>query len=158
MFSKWPLIAGIGLILALLAALGVQEYRIRGMKLDAAQTAQKQAETYAARLKAVADREHDTSERMTAIAEGTQHDIADIKARTSGIPAAIRAGTLQLRDYFTSQAGVPASASSTGQPDEGARLRAEGYASLVRIPAECDAQVRGLQQLIREDRRLCNGQ
>lgn len=153
---KWPLIAGIGLILVLLAALGVQEYRIRGMKLDAAKTAQKQAEAYAARLKAVADREHASAQNMADIAEGLRNDYADIKTRTDRIPAAIRAGNLRLREYW--QASLPASAASTGQPDAAQQRRADSASRIVQAAEQCDAQVERLQQLIREDRKLCNGQ
>ena len=146
------------IIMALIGGIGYQQYRIQGLHLDAAKAAKQQAEDYAERLRQIAEREHQTAQAMADIARDTQHDIAEIKTRTDRIPAAIRAGNLRLRDYWDAQASVPTSAASTGQIDATEQRRAESASRIVRAAESCDAQVRGLQQVIREDRKLCNGQ
>ena len=139
------------IIMALIGGIGYQQYRIQGLQLDAAKAAKQQAEDYADQLRQIADREHQSAQAMADIARDTQHDIAEIKTRTDRIPAAIRAGNLRLREYW--QASLPASAASAGQLDATEQRRAESASRIVRAAESCDAQVRGLQRVIRDDRK-----
>lgn len=145
----------VGLLLALAA--GVQTWRLWHARAQAAEQRATAAESYAKSLKDVADREHASAARAASIAARYQDDVAEIRKATDRIPADIRAGMLRLRDYWQPAASVPATGSSAGRADAAEQRRAQSAARIVRAAKECDAQVAGLQRIVIEDRRLCNG-
>lgn len=63
--------------------------------------------------------------------------------------ADVRAG--RLRNVWTCPS-VPGTGEPTGASDEGADDRGEAIGRVLRIAAECDATVRGLQDVVRADR------
>ena len=71
------------------------------------------------------------------------------------IVADLRAGNLVLRERWTScqtSSGLPRSTANTGEPDAGTADRDESAGRIVQAAAQCDAQVKGLQNLLRLER------
>lgn len=90
---------------------------------------------------------------FAALAATYEKDKTDAKDKGDAIAAALRADTLRLRQQWTcapatATAQMPRAAAATGRPDGDAELRATGAGDLVRLAAQCDAQVRGLQQAL----------
>lgn len=84
----------------------------------------------------------------------------DAERKSLDVVAGLRAGTVRLRQHWqgceaTSRAS--ASASAAREFDAVAQVRAEAAGRIVRYGAEADAQVRGLQDVIRKDREAING-
>jgi hypothetical protein len=77
----------------------------------------------------------------------------DAQAVADRVADDLRAGALRLRKQWQGcEARVPEAATGPGEPDAGAADRAEGARRIVRAAAECDAQVKGLQALVKADR------
>ena len=91
-----------------------------------------------------------------AIAKDYEEQKDAAAAESDRIIADLRAGNLRLRQLWQAQAAtadLSQAVARAAQPDEGARDREESAAAIVRAADECDAQVRGLQQVIEADRR-----
>lgn len=86
----------------------------------------------------------------------------DAQADADRIIADLRAGNLKLREQWrgagASASGVPSAAATAGQPDATERGREAGAARIVRAASICDAQVAGLQALVRSYVKLTGGQ
>lgn len=90
---------------------------------------------------------------MAVIAESFEAEKRNVQAAADRVVADLRAGNVQLRDRWQGcKADLSAASSGTGQPDATADDRSESAGRIVRAAAECDAQVRGLQYVIRADR------
>lgn len=149
----------IGALVILLAASVIAGLAYRGNaalaigERDAAVTAQVTAEAERDNLRDVLTTERARADRMTRIAEQYEQDKTDAQAKADAVIADLRAGATRLQDkWLGCQAGMPPSFPGTSQLDAGAEDRAEGAAAIVRAAAECDAQVRGLQRVVMEDR------
>lgn len=115
-----------------------------------AQQLQHLAELSAAAADAARDAEHQQAKALAAIGARYEQDKTHAKEQADRVIADLRAGTLRLRQQWTcapaaTAAQVPGAAAATGRPDGDAELRATGAGDLVRLAAQCDAQVRGLQ-------------
>lgn len=78
----------------------------------------------------------------------------DAERDQAALVDSLRAGNVRFRRLWqgceaSAATGVPETPGPAGQPDGGADDRAESAGRIVRAAAECDAQVRGLQDLIR---------
>lgn len=146
--------------LALLTSWTWVVYDYAGNKADIA-IAEAEADAAAARADLAEERaeftayarqaEHDKAEELSAIAYQAEQDKADAIAAKDRVIADLRADRLQLRDHWTCPA-VPGPAAGSGQPDAGTALRRASAGAVVQAVAECQAQVRGLQAVIRADR------
>lgn len=67
----------------------------------------------------------------------------------------LRSGTVRLRQQWEGckAGGVPQANGAAGQPDAAAEQRIEGASNLVRAASDADAQIRGLQEFIRSERK-----
>ena len=75
-----------------------------------------------------------------------EKDLQAAKKKHDAVLAGIADGSLQLRPHWAcGTGGTPGSS----QPDESARLRAESAARIIGIGAKADAQIKGLQKVIR---------
>jgi len=114
-----------------------------------AQQLQHLAELSAAAADAARDAEHRQAQAIAAIGARYEQDKTHAKEQADRVIADLRAGTLRLRQQWTcapaAAAQVPGAAAGTGRTDGDAELRATGAGDLVRLAAQCDAQVRGLQ-------------
>lgn len=77
----------------------------------------------------------------------------EARGKELAVAAAVRSERLRLRkQWVCPAAGVPGVAGSAGAADAGTELRAAAAGRIVRIGAEADAQVNGLQALLRAER------
>jgi len=144
---------------ALLAVLACGAAGVQTVRLHHAQNAAKRAteSSLAAALKAseAARAEEQTRARYIAgVADAYDKGKADAQAQGERVAADLRAGNLQLRQRWQGCEArhVPGAPAGAVEPDAGADDRAASAGRIVRAAAECDAQVRGLQALIRADR------
>ena len=96
-----------------------------------------------------AERRHQAA--LTAIAEKYEQDKRDAEEANRRLLADLRAGNVRLQDRW---AGCVAQAGrSAAELDAAARDREESAARIVQAARDADAQIRGLQDVIRADRR-----
>ena len=81
----------------------------------------------------------------------------DAQATGAAVTAELRAGSLRLQERWAGcEAGVPGVTATPAELDAAARDREESAGRVVRAAAECDAQVRGLQELLIQARKQIN--
>lgn len=88
---------------------------------------------------------------QNAVSAAYEKGKRDAEDTAKSTVAGLRAGNLVLRDRWAScqaSVGVPRPATNTGEPDAGTADRNESAGRIVQAAAQCDAQVRGLQQLL----------
>ncbi|MCE7031748.1 hypothetical protein LY625_03800 [Lysobacter sp. GX 14042] len=92
------------------------------------------------------------ADRMYDIAAKAEQERIDAQETADRTIADLRAGTIRLREHWQGcpEPRLPGIDPSPAEPDAGARDREEGAGAIVSAAAECDAQVRGLQGVIRE--------
>jgi hypothetical protein len=81
-----------------------------------------------------------------------QQELTDAQGKADRVVADLRAGNLSLRRHWQgcqATAGLSSAAARAAFDAETARLREEAAGRVVRLGAECDARIRGLQGLIR---------
>lgn len=109
-----------------------------------------------ARFEAMArEQEHRHAADMDRIAQEYLEELSNAKAESDRVVAGLRAGTIRLQDRWRGcgeSPGVPDPFAGTRAPDAVTIDREQGAADLVHAARECDAQVRGLQSIIRKDR------
>jgi hypothetical protein len=103
---------------------------------------------------ALAAQQHEQAEqaRIAKVAEQYEQDKADAQADYDRNLADLRSGQLRLRKQWTCPR-LPSASASTGQPDGEAKQREQDASDLVRIAAEADAQIRGLQAALMAERK-----
>lgn len=158
--NAWKITAGVAAALAVAALIGLLYFR--GISaLSDARAAQAESERDSARQEVVSLKEAIETERrrtqaMTAIAKDYEEQKDAAAVESERVIADLRAGNLRLRKLWQAQAAtadLSEAVARAAEPDEGARGREESAAAIVRAADECDAQVRGLQQVIEADRR-----
>lgn len=112
------------------------------------------AEQRAAHEVAIREKDARQREALRAIAQIYEQEQSHAKAAHDQVVADLRAGLVRLRDRWTcgaadAAADLPATAGATGSTDAPAELRAASAGRIVGAGAECDAQVRGLQAVVR---------
>jgi hypothetical protein len=116
-----------------------------------------------------ADREEETKAKEKARADRDALAVAqnaasaayekgkrDAEQNSKRVVADLRAGNLVLRNRWTAcQASldVPTTPAAPSEPDAGTADRAESAGRIVQAAAQCDAQVRGLQELLLLERK-----
>jgi hypothetical protein len=109
-----------------------------------------------AEAKAQADaraKEQASVEAMAAADAQHQKELQDAKDNEAATVAGLRSGNLKLRKLWLGCRAPSETGASVSGADEEARLREEAVARVLRIGAEADAQIRGLQAVIEADRR-----
>lgn len=155
-----------GLLAAVLAAgtfAGVQTLRLahertahRDTKLEHAQVLEGLAEATRKALEEARAQERRHAEQMAQIGATHQQELTRVQSEHDRLVADQRAGIVRLRRTWAgcpSAPAVPGTGPAGPWADAGADDRAAGAADLVRAAATCDAQVRGLQEVIRADRK-----
>ena len=92
---------------------------------------------------------------QNAVSAAYEKGKADAEANAKRIVADLRAGNLVLRDRWTScqaSSGLPRPTPDTSEPDARTADRDESAGRIVQAAAQCDAQVKGLQSLLRLER------
>ena len=88
---------------------------------------------------------------QNAVSAAYEKGKKDAEATAKRTVADLRAGNLVLRDRWAScqaNADLSRPATNPGEPDAGTAGRNESAGRIVQAAAQCDAQVRGLQQLL----------
>ena len=145
----------------LAVALLVAGLAFRARAADAvarADAAEQRAQTLEAQLQAVSEarnKEREAAKRANAIAAQYEQDKLNAESAAKRTADDLRAGNLRLRQQWEGckAGGVPQANGAAGQPDAAAEQRIEGASNLVRIGQEADAQVMGLQEFIRSERK-----
>ena len=98
--------------------------------------------------------EQKISAATAAAAANYEKGKSDAQAAADGVVAALRADNLRLRQAWRcpAAASVPAAPVAAGGVDAATDDRSESAGRIVRAAAECDAQVRALQDLVLADR------
>ena len=81
---------------------------------------------------------------------------SDAEAAAKRTVADLRAGNLVLRNRWTAcktSDGVPSTAADPSEPDAGTHDREESAGRIIQAVAQCDAQVKGLQDLLTLERK-----
>ncbi len=92
---------------------------------------------------------------QNAVSAAYEKGKADAEANAKRVVADLRAGNLVLRDRWTScqaSSGLPRPTTDTRELDAGTSDRNESAGRIVQAAAQCDAQVKGLQSLLRLER------
>lgn len=120
---------------------------------DNAQTAKAVAEQERDNAIAVIAVERQRVKRAEAVATQYEQEKADAESKGAAVADGLRAGNLRLQQRWAGcEARVSDLSAASGQPDGAADDRAVSASRIVRAAADCDAQVRGLQALVRADR------
>ena len=93
---------------------------------------------------------------QNAVSAAYEKGKADAEATAKRTVADLRAGNLVLRDRWTScqaSSGLSRPATDTSEPDAGTGDREESAGRIVQAADQCDAQVKGLQELLRLERK-----
>ena len=105
----------------------------------------------------VANRQKDElAAAQNAVSAAYEKGKSDAEATAKRTVADLRAGNLVLRDRWTScqaSSGLSRPATDTSEPDAGTGDREESAGRIVQAAAQCDAQVRGLQELLLLERK-----
>lgn len=140
----------------LIAGLFLQNRATRAVVRADAERAR--AEASEAELQAVSkarDQEREAAKRANAIAAQYEQDKLNAESAAKRTADDLRAGNLRLRQQWEGckAGGVHQANGSAGQPDAAADDRAESAGRIVRAAEEADAQIRGLQEFIRSERK-----
>ncbi|WP_217279090.1 endopeptidase [Stenotrophomonas maltophilia] len=120
---------------------------------DFAQTAKAVAEQERNNAIAVIAVERQRVKRAEAVATQYEQEKADAESKGAAVADGLRTRALRLQDRWAGcEARVSDLAASPSEPDGAADDRADSAGRIVRAAAACDAQVRGLQALVRADR------
>ena len=152
----WPHLLGVGL-LALLAVMGYRWAYGNGYSAANARAEKIIGEFAKAEAKAQEDariREQEILAGHHAAAQKWETQRDEIEAERDALAGRIAAGNQRLQPWWECPAsGVPDTAGAAAVADEVARLRAESAARAVAAAEQCDAQIRGLQAVVRADRK-----
>ena len=147
----------IAVYVALVLALGWALFRAESYK-GQADRAQEAAERNAEALmheRAARQREQAGAAKLAEIAAQYEQDKSNAQAEADRIIADLRSGNQRLHQRWqacSATADLSAATAPAGQLDAGADDRAASAARIVAAADNCDAQVRGLQAVIRADR------
>ena len=123
--------------------------RVAKLKMDEHLVEDREAERTA--TEAASRHKDELAAAQNAVSAAYEKGKSDAEATAKRTVADLRAGNLVLRDRWAScQASVGLSRSTTNpsEPDAGTTDRNESAGRIVQAAAQCDAQVRGLQQLL----------
>ena len=93
---------------------------------------------------------------QNAVSAAYEKGKKDAEATAKRTVADLRAGNLVLRERWSAckaSDGVPSTAADPSEPDAGTHDREESAGRIIQAAAQCDAQVKGLQELLRLERK-----
>lgn len=139
-------------------AAGLQTYRLAIQTTATARAELRLADATADAEKARADAqeaarqaEKEEATRLVKAAADYEKQMQEAADEYESVIAGLRSGQLRLRNHWqgcVATAELSATATAPAIADEAARLRREAASRIVRVGAECDAQVLGLQRVI----------
>ena len=93
---------------------------------------------------------------QNAVSAAYEKGKSDAEAAAKRTIADLRNGTVVMRERWTAcktSADLPATAAAPSEPDAGTGDREESAGRIVQAADQCDAQVKGLQELLRLERK-----
>lgn len=138
----------------------VQQVRVLDARMETAQAREKLAIAQTAAVAQARKREREWQAQADAIAAKYEEDRAGAEETHRAVVADLERGAVRLRAHWQgcqATAELSRAAESAARADDAARLRAEGAGALVRVGAECDAHVRGLQGVVMATRQVKDG-
>lgn len=130
----------------------VQQVRVLDARMETVQAREKLAIAQAASIAQARKREREWQAQADAIAAKYEEDRAGAEETHRAVVADLERGAVRLRAHWQgcqATADLSRAAESAARADDAARLREQAAARIVRVGAECDAHVRGLQSVIR---------
>ncbi len=132
----------------------VDAERVAKIAMDEHLIADREEETKA-KDKALADRDALVT-AQNAVSAAYEKGKNDAEAAAKRTIADLRNGTVVMRERWTAckaSADLPTAAAGPSEPDATAADREQSAGRIVQAAAQCDAQVRGLQELLRLERK-----
>lgn len=133
----------------------VMEARTQVLELRASLAAERAQSVAAARAT-----ERRWREAVDEIAGQFEREREDARTKHAAVVADLERGNLRMRAHWQgcqATADLSRAAESAARADELARLREQAAARIVRVGAECDAHVRGLQGVVMATRQVKGG-
>lgn len=131
----------------------VQQVRVLDARMETVQAQEKLAIAQAAAVAQARKKELEWQARADAIAARYEQEKRDAEETHARVVADLRSGNTRLRAHWqgcVATGELSAAAAAAASADELARLRAQGAGDLVRLGAQCDAWIRGLQAYARD--------
>lgn len=138
--------------LVALAVWVVQQVRVLDARMETAHAREQLAIAQTEAIAQARKREREWQAQADAIAARYEGERADAEETHRAVVADLERGAVRLRAHWQgcqATAALSAAAAAAASADDIARLRNEAAADIVRVGAECDANVRGLQSVIR---------
>lgn len=148
------ILASIVVALALLLGYAMWAKSHAQAEAEKAVAAQDLAESTLAAVERARKSEQAKAKQLETIAAQYEQDKADAQDKASTVAAGVADGTLQLRMEWAGcrTQRLSDAAASASQSDGGAGDRAASAGRIIRAAAAADAQVRGLQAVVKADR------
>ncbi|MHC9085352.1 lysis system i-spanin subunit Rz [Luteimonas sp. RIT-PG2_3] len=143
----------LGVVAVLLFGLSVQSCRLQESRADQAASDLKQAQDALEFTNRTLEQERAKSAALAQVAQQYEQDKADAQKRADRVVADLRAGNERLHQRWQAAIAtseLSAASAASGQLDAAAEDRAESAGAIVRAAIEADAQIRGLQAVVRE--------
>lgn len=123
-------------------------------RADVAEAAADQAIDALSRANEIIETERAAAAKMAQVADTYEKEKADALDRESRLRADLAAGTVKLRREWQGceTAKLSAASAAARELDGAAEVRERLAAEIVRLGADADAQVRGLQAIVTADR------
>lgn len=115
----------------------------------------KDAKAEATAIKGAQDAKDKLATAQNAVGAAYEKGKRDAETSAKRVVADLRTGNLLLRDRWTAcktSAGLPETPTSSSEPDAGTSDRADSAGRIIQAAASCDAQVKGLQEILRLER------
>ncbi len=128
--------------------------RVAKLKMDEHLVEDREAERTA--TEAASRHKDELAAAQNKVSAAYEEGKSDAEATAKRTVADLRAGNLVLRNRWPAcktSDGVPSTAADPSEPDAGTADRAESAGRIVQAAAQCDAQVRGLQELLLLERK-----
>jgi GTP1/Obg family GTP-binding protein len=145
-------------VAAVICFLGADARAARsGARADAAEQRAEALAGELANTRNVLSTERQAAKALAEVAAQYEQDKRNAQVAQERVVADLRAGNLRLRKLWEAERATDEladAATAARHADELAQLRREAAGRIVRVGAEADAQVRGLQKVVRKDREV----
>ncbi len=163
----WPsrdslYVGAIGILIAICVVLLFQN---QGLRLIISKNETKQAteqtrqvEAWVKMIQEARAKEHAATDELEQVGLKLQQETRRADKLEDEVAAAVQRGERRVRNSIcATTATVPAAPAAPGSPDGSADDGSRHIGRIVSAAAKCDAQVRGLQEVVRSYQRLING-
>lgn len=130
--------------------------RLADMRAKAEQTIAQAAKAEAAAVNKAREVEQGRGLALAAIAEQYERDKRDAQVKQNSLVADLRSGNRKLHERWQAAiatAELSGAVARASEPDAAERERQDSAARIIAAADRCDAQVKGLQDVVRADRK-----